>query len=124
MESRWQTIGPGSYCAPRLVATLCARERNLHHRERRCVRTSPPRTARSTTRSRDFCAITSASAARDRRRSAVRGYFVWSLLDNFEWAYGYSNRFGLHYVDYTTLKRTPKLSAAFYRNVIARNALV
>ena len=54
----------------------------------------------------------------------VRGYFAWSLLDNFEWADGYSTRFGLHYVDYKTLKRTPKLSAAFYRNVIARNALV
>ena len=54
----------------------------------------------------------------------VRGYFVWSLLDNFEWADGYGTRFGLHYVDYKTLKRTPKLSASFYRKVIERNALV
>jgi beta-glucosidase len=54
----------------------------------------------------------------------VRGYFVWSLLDNFEWDEGYAIRFGLHYVDYKTLKRTPKLSASFYRKVIARNALV
>lgn len=53
----------------------------------------------------------------------VRGYFAWSLLDNFEWADGYANRFGLHHVDYTTQKRTPKLSAAFYRNVVAGNAL-
>jgi len=44
-------------------------------------------------------------------------------LDNFEWADGYANRFGLHHVDYTTQKRTPKLSAAFYRNVVAGNAL-
>ena len=54
----------------------------------------------------------------------VRGYFVWSLLDNFEWADGYATRFGLHYVDYKTLKRTPKLSASFYKKVIERNALV
>jgi beta-glucosidase len=54
----------------------------------------------------------------------VRGYFVWSLLDNFEWTDGYATRFGLHYVDYKTLKRTPKLSASFYRKVIERNALV
>lgn len=53
----------------------------------------------------------------------VKGYFLWSLTDNFEWGDGYTNRFGLHYVDYKTLKRTPKLSAAFYKEVIARNAL-
>jgi beta-glucosidase len=54
----------------------------------------------------------------------VRGYFLWSLLDNFEWADGYASRFGLHYVDFATQKRTPKLSASFYREVIARNAVV
>jgi beta-glucosidase len=51
----------------------------------------------------------------------VRGYFHWSLLDNFEWTAGFARRYGLHYVDYATLERTPKLSAAFYRDVIARN---
>ncbi len=54
----------------------------------------------------------------------VRGYFLWSLMDNFEWADGYTNRFGIHYVDYATQKRTPKLSADFYRDVIARNRVV
>ncbi len=53
----------------------------------------------------------------------VRGYFLWSLMDNFEWADGYTNRFGLHYVDYQTQTRTPKLSARFYKEVIARNAV-
>ncbi len=53
----------------------------------------------------------------------VKGYFLWSLLDNFEWADGYEKRFGITYVDFATQKRTPKLSSAFYREVIAKNAL-
>jgi beta-glucosidase len=53
----------------------------------------------------------------------VKGYFCWSLLDNYEWADGYAYRFGIHYVDFKTQKRTPKLSAHFYKEVIARNAL-
>jgi beta-glucosidase len=48
----------------------------------------------------------------------VRGAFVWSLLDNFEWAEGYSKRFGLVYVDYPTLERIPKASFAWYRDLI------
>jgi beta-glucosidase len=48
----------------------------------------------------------------------LRGYFVWSLLDNFEWALGYSRRFGIVHVDYQTLARTPKESARFYAEVI------
>jgi beta-glucosidase len=49
----------------------------------------------------------------------VRGYFVWSLLDNFEWALGYSKRFGIVHVDYSTQQRTPKASARYYTSVIA-----
>ena len=48
----------------------------------------------------------------------VRGYFLWSLLDNYEWADGYEKRFGIVYIDFATEKRTPKLSAAFYKQVI------
>jgi beta-glucosidase len=54
----------------------------------------------------------------------VHGYFLWSLMDNFEWADGYNLRFGIYYVDYKTQKRIPKLSASFYREVIRRNAVV
>jgi beta-glucosidase len=50
----------------------------------------------------------------------VRGYFVWSLLDNFEWSHGYSKRFGLVHVDFDTLERTPKRSAGWYRGLIGR----
>eukprot|EP00877_Chromochloris_zofingiensis_P007969 jgi/Chrzof1/3425/Cz12g24240.t1 len=53
----------------------------------------------------------------------VRGYFVWSLLDNFEWGYGYTKKFGLHHVDLNTLERTPKLSANFFTEVIKKNRL-
>jgi beta-glucosidase len=54
----------------------------------------------------------------------IRGYFVWSLLDNFEWACGYSKRFGLVYVDYPTRLRIPKASAAWYARVIRANSLL
>jgi beta-glucosidase len=54
----------------------------------------------------------------------LKGYFLWSLLDNFEWASGYTKRFGITYVNYSTLKRTPKLSYAYYREVIRSGAVL
>jgi beta-glucosidase len=53
----------------------------------------------------------------------IRGYFLWSLMDNFEWIFGFNKRFGLYRVDFETQARVPKLSAAFYRDVLARNAI-
>lgn len=50
----------------------------------------------------------------------LRGYLVWSLLDNLEWAYGYAKRFGMVYVDYASQRRVPKDSALWYREVIRR----
>ena len=49
----------------------------------------------------------------------LRGYFLWSLLDNFEWSHGYSKRFGIIYIDYNTLQRIPKDSYYYYRDLIA-----
>ncbi|MEU5879522.1 GH1 family beta-glucosidase [Spirillospora sp. NPDC047279] len=53
----------------------------------------------------------------------LRGYFTWSLLDNFEWAWGYSKRFGLVHVDYATQRRVPKESARWYAGVIRHGGL-
>jgi beta-glucosidase len=54
----------------------------------------------------------------------VRGYFTWSLFDNFEWGFGYRPRFGIVYVDYWTQKRTPKQSALWYRDAIKQNGFI
>ena len=53
----------------------------------------------------------------------IRGYYQWSLMDNFEWALGYDKRFGLVHVDFDTLERTPRDSAHWYREVVIRNGL-
>jgi beta-glucosidase len=53
----------------------------------------------------------------------LAGYFVWSLMDNFEWSFGYGQRFGIVWVDYRTQRRIPKDSARWYRQVIAENGI-
>jgi beta-glucosidase len=69
----------------------------------------------------EYLATHIAAAAEARAQGAdVRGYFAWSLMDNFEWAEGYAKRFGIVHVDYQTQKRTPKQSALWFRDVIAQ----
>jgi beta-glucosidase len=63
---------------------------------------------------------------RELRRAAadgvdVRGYFLWTVMDNFEWGEGYKERFGIVYVDYPSQRRIPKDSAYWYRDIIASN---
>ena len=53
----------------------------------------------------------------------VKGYFLWSLMDNFEWIFGFEKRFGVYRVDFETQARVPKLSASFFRDVVARNGI-
>lgn len=60
----------------------------------------------------------------NRSGADVRGYFVWSLMDSFEWLKGYKVRFGLYYVDRQTLTRIPKLSAIWYGNFLTNNSVV
>ena len=54
----------------------------------------------------------------------LNGYFIWSFLDNFEWAFGYSKRFGIVYVDYSTLERIPKRSATWYGEIIRNEGMI
>ena len=53
----------------------------------------------------------------------LRGYFVWSFMDNFEWAFGYTRRFGLYHTNFDTMERSPKLSATWYKNIIENNGI-
>ncbi|MEU7603797.1 family 1 glycosylhydrolase, partial [Streptomyces sp. NPDC041003] len=53
----------------------------------------------------------------------VEGYFLWSLLDNFEWSYGYSKRFGIVHVDYETQTRTPRSSAHWYARLARKGVM-
>jgi beta-glucosidase len=69
----------------------------------------------------EYIAAHIAAVATARSNGAdIRGYFAWSLMDNFEWAYGYDKRFGIVRVDYETQERTPKASALWLRDTIAR----
>ncbi|XP_047164203.1 beta-glucosidase 46-like isoform X2 [Vigna umbellata] len=61
-----------------------------------------------------------AMVAAIRKGADVRGYLAWTLLDSFEWIYGYTVRYGLHHVDFATLKRTPRLSATWYKQFLAK----
>jgi len=125
--SPWLLINPDSlYWGPRHVAKLWG-AKEIYITENGCSAADVP-AADGRVYDTDRVAYLRSYLTQLRRATAdnvpVRGYFLWSLMDNFEWADGYTNRFGIHYVDYATQKRTPKLSADFYREVIARNAVV
>lgn len=127
MESPWLTLGPETlYWAPRQVADLW-NVKEIYITENGTSAADRP-DDKGMVYDVDRVMYLRNYLTQLRRATSegvpVRGYFAWSLLDNFEWTSGYAIRFGLHYVDYKTLKRTPKLSAAFFREVIARNALV
>ncbi|MFL6336979.1 MAG: family 1 glycosylhydrolase, partial [Pyrinomonadaceae bacterium] len=125
--SPWLYIGPEAlYWGPRHVAKLWG-AKEIYITENGCSSSDVP-APDGKVYDTDRVTYLRSYLTQLRRATAegvpVRGYFLWSLMDNFEWADGYTNRFGLHYVDYQTQKRTPKLSADFYRELIARNAVV
>ena len=126
MASSWLTIGPEAlYWGPRNVAKIW-KAKEIYITENGCSTSDVP-AADGIVYDTDRVMYLRNYLSQLQRATAdgvpVKGYFLWSLMDNFEWADGYTNRFGLHYVDYETQKRTPKLSASFYREVIARNAV-
>jgi len=126
MASPWLTIGPDSlYWVPKLAAeTLGIQE--IYITENGCSADDTV-AADGEVYDSDRVMFLEAYLTQLQRGVSegvpVKGYFLWSLLDNFEWTAGYSQRFGITYVDFATEKRTPKLSSKFYANVIARNGV-
>ena len=98
---------------------------DVRHRERRRLRRRGGRRTGSTTPTgaRYVEAHLRATHAALAAGVDVRGFYQWSLLDNFEWAYGYGQRFGIVYVDYETQRRIPKTSARYYAAVAATGVL-
>jgi beta-glucosidase len=127
MLSLWHLLGPEAmYWAPRHVQSLW-KAKEIYITENGCAASdelSPEGMVDDT----DRVMFLRNHLAHLHRATAeglpVRGYFHWSLMDNFEWSDGFTNRFGLVYVDFKTQKRTPKLSAAYFREAIAKNAVV
>ncbi len=127
MASKWLTIGPQAlYWAPRHVAEIW-KVKDIYITENGASsddRIAPDGHIYDTDRVMYLRNYLIALQRAVSEGFPVHGYFLWSLMDNFEWASGYTKRFGIYYVDYETQKRIPKLSASFYRDVIARNAVV
>jgi len=126
LSSRWHTMGPEAmYWAPKFVQSLW-NAKEIHITENGCA-------------AQDVIADDGKIYDTDRimflrtyltqlqRATAdgvpVMGYFQWSSMDNFEWTEGFGNRYGLVYVDFKTQKRSPKLSASFFRETARRNAV-
>lgn len=126
MFSPWLTIGPEAlYWAPKLAAEVFG-IKALYITENGCSsddKVAPDGHIYDTDRVMYLKNYLTHLQRATAEGVPVKGYFCWSLLDNYEWADGYEKRFGITYVDFTTQKRTPKLSSDFYRNVIAKNAL-
>ena len=126
MNSSWLKIGPEAlYWGPRNMAKIW-NVSDIYITENGCSATDVPAADGRVYDTDRIMFLRSYLTQLQRATSdgvPVRGYFHWSLMDNFEWADGFGTRFGLLYVDYATQQRTPKLSASFYREVAARNRL-
>jgi beta-glucosidase len=127
MRSSWHLLGPEvMYWAPRQAQSLW-NVREIYITENGCG-ASDEMSAEGRVDDSDRIMFLRNHLAQLQRATAegvpVKGYFHWSLMDNFEWSDGFANRFGLVYVDFKTQKRTPKLSAAYFQQAAARNAMV
>ena len=127
MSTAWLTVGPEAlYWAPKLVQSLW-NAKEIFITENGCA-TDDVLADDGKVYDTDRIMFLRACLTQLQRATAdgvpVKGYFQWSTMDNFEWTYGFGNRFGLVYVDFKTQKRTPKLSAAWFREAATRNAVV
>ncbi len=127
MLSSWHLLGPEvMYWAPRLLHSLWKTE-EIYIAENGCA-ASDEVSASGLVDDSDRIMFLRNHLGHLQRATAegvpVKGYFHWSLMDNFEWSDGFASRFGLVYIDFKTQRRTPKLSASWLREAIARNAVV
>jgi beta-glucosidase len=127
MDSTWLRIGPEAmYWAPRHIANLW-NVKSIYITENGTSAADQP-TADGKVHDVDRIMYLRNYLTQLNRATSeglpVNGYFLWSLMDNWEWSDGYQKRFGLYRVDFETQRRTPKLSASFYREVIKQNAVV
>jgi len=127
MVSSWLSVAPDAlYWVPKLMSKLWG-VKNIYITENGCSAAdtlTPEGRVLDTDRIFYLRAYLTEMQRATSEGVPIRGYFLWSLLDNFEWSRGYSERFGLVYVDYESQKRTPKLSAEYYRQTIKNNRLV
>jgi beta-glucosidase len=126
MDSPWLRIGPEAmYWAPRHVAKLWG-IKSIYITENGTSAADAPDASGNIYDIDRIMYLRSYLKQLQRATSEgipVRGYFLWSLLDNFEWSDGLKRTYGLYRVDFRTRQRTPKLSASFYRETIRRNAV-
>jgi beta-glucosidase len=126
MHMPWLNIGPSIlYWTPRFVSELW-KAPAIYVTENGCANPDRPTAANEIWDLGRMMYLQQHLIAAHRAVSAgypLKGYFLWSLLDNFEWLWGMTKRFGMCYTNYTTLERTPKHSARFYADVIRRNAV-
>ena len=126
MASPWLYVGPEAlYWGPRLVNELW-KPKALYISENGCSADDPLVAGRIDDSDRVMYLRNYLTELHRATAEGIplKGYFLWSLMDNFEWADGYTKRFGIHYIDFATQKRIPKLSAAWYKELIARNRVV
>jgi beta-glucosidase len=127
MFNSWLTLGPEAiYWAPKFVHSLWG-AKEIHITENGCA-SDDVLTDDGKVYDTDRIMFLRSYLTQLQRATAegvpVMGYLQWSTMDNFEWINGYGDRFGLVYVDFKTQKRTPKLSASFFREVAARNRVM
>jgi beta-glucosidase len=127
MFSSWHTFSPEVlYWGPRIVDALW-RPREIYITENGCAAADTLAPDGQIYDEDRVMYLRNAMAQLQRAAAEgipVKGNFVWSLMDNFEWGDGYGTRFGMVYVDYKTQKRTPKLSARWHREAARQNAVV
>jgi beta-glucosidase len=127
MFSAWHRLAPESqYWAPRLLQALW-KPKEIYITENGCAGDDVVAADGKVYDSDRLMYLRNGMMWQQRATSEgipLKGSFYWSTMDNFEWTAGYGNRFGLMYVDFKTQQRTPKLSAAWFREAARRNAVV